>query len=262
MRSRNCCAVSECFFYASARTWCASCLLLSRFFYLKFHSFWLRNCVCFNRKVGHFCDYSVYKRPNERFNAHEYALCISHSRIRSRCSQCCRAFGGNIHSGVLFSSLQLIRTTHLRTSAEGKKPSHFEPTLMYIAAFGIYSVYVWKSVCVCTPCAWVYLCAVCTFKPAVCLWICWIADNVNETSTPMNIWAPKCKRTNTHINGWVDRWMDECVCFTCAFYSTFSLPLFILARLLYRFPFRLAFRSYSFNVFSLGRAFVFSIHWM
>lgn len=126
--------------------------------------------------------------------------CISHSRIH--CSRCFQCYHASIPE-CFFSSLQLIHTTHLRTSAEGKK-NLLLCVLLHLGSTLCMCVRLY-SVCL------VYLCAVCTFKPTVCLWICWIADNVNEKSTPMNIWAPKCKRTSTYMNGWVDRWMDECV---------------------------------------------------
>lgn len=122
-------------------------------------------------------------------STHEYA-CISHSRIRSsclihsRCFQCCRAFGGIIVLNAFFPSLQLIHTTHLRTSRK-KNPSRFEPTLLCIfAAFGLgidllYSVlfcstlllpcvYMCASVlCVCLDI--LVRCAVCTFIRNVCV---------------------------------------------------------------------------------------------
>lgn len=168
----------------------------------------------------------ISAQMNVSTHTHEYALYISHSRIHCGYVLCVPAvFNAVVHSTAtsipecFFSSLQLIHTTHLRTSAEGKKPSHFEPTLMCIAAFGIYSVYV----CVCASVLSVLgelvrRVHVQINRVFVNLLNSWQSERKEHAD--VNIWAPKCKRTSTHINGWVDRWMDECVHSTCAFCHT------------------------------------------
>lgn len=157
-------------------------------------------------------------------STHEYA-CISHSRIRSsclirsRCFQCCRAFGGII---VLNAFFPLFSSSIPRIYAHREKKNHHASNLLFYVYLLhldwalIYStlfcsvLLCFCRVCICvrlySACAWIYLCAaLCARLYGTCVWVCWMADNKRKEHADEHLGT---KMQRTFISTYIHTSMD------------------------------------------------------